>query len=239
MQNLEIQFNKVIIKQVKALNFQVDQLGSILFILFALYENRLDLLDEFDDYNQQKRAILLYKELEVRGLVAENLDEDESNYSLTKEGIELVEFIKSEFKRSSSDVTSEDIAISGVETLKEGVKEGDVESWIDEWVDLFPRGVKSGGRLVRSDKQSCLRKMKVFLREYDYDKDTILNATRKYVQSKANDGYSYMRCAVYFIYRVDTSRSDKVSDLASWCDQVQHDANEGNDHSENNLEIMV
>jgi hypothetical protein len=244
MQNLEIQFNGTIIKQVKALNFQVDQLGSVLFILFSLYENRLDLLDEFDDFNLQKRAILLYKELEVRNLVEknENEDKDQSHFVLTKEGMEFVEFIKAEFSKQKEQITSEDIAVSGVESLKEGVvtTSDDVEAWIDEWVDIFPRGVKSGGRLIRSDKASCLRKMKVFLREYDYDRETIMKATKAYMDSKRQENYAYCRCAVYFIYRVDTSRSDKISDLASWCDQVKHEKEQGNSEStENNLEIMV
>lgn len=241
MLNLEIQFNSEIIKKVKAQNFQVDQLGSILFILFALYENRLDLLDEFDDYNKARRAILMYKELEVRDLIAEDLaaSKGEATYNLTKSGMEFVESLKAEFSKTQSNVTSVDIAVSGVDTLKDVINADDVEGWIDEWVDLFPRGVKSGGRLVRSDRQSCLRKMKVFLREYDYDRDTILNATRKYVESKANDGYNYMKCAVYFIYRADTSRVDKVSDLATWCDQYKHDEGEGKNHSENNLEFMA
>ena len=51
MQSIEIQFNKAIIEKVKSLNFQVDQLGSILFILFALYEEKIEVLDEFVESN--------------------------------------------------------------------------------------------------------------------------------------------------------------------------------------------
>jgi hypothetical protein len=236
MQNLEIQFSPVVIKKVKSHNFQVDQLGSVLFILFSLYENRLDLLDEFDDYNREKRAVILYKELEMRGLVSQSTEEESSHFNLTKEGVELVEFIKGSFENSKQDVTSEKIAVVGVEGLKDAISD-DVESWIDEWIDIFPRGVKSGGRLIRSDKPSCIRKMKVFLREYEYTKEIILQATRNYIESKRNDNFAYTRCAVYFIFRVDTSRADKVSDLASWCDQALHEGNEPK--GENNLEIMV
>jgi hypothetical protein len=240
MQNLEIQFSPVIIKQVKALNFQVDQLGSVLFILFSLYENRLDLLDEFDDYNLQKRAIILYKELELKGLIEEAEEGEEGYFTLTQEGIKLVEFIKGEFTKSNEQVTSEKIAVSGVENLKDAIASDDVDSWIDSWVELFPRGVRTFGKLVRSDKQSCLRKMRVFMKEYGYDKDTIMTATRKYVKVKEDDGYRAMRCAVYFIYRVETSLRDKVSDLAAYCEEVLLDKQDGNsEQSENNLEIMV
>ena len=242
MKNLEIQFNTSVIKKVKSLHFQVDQLGSVLFILFALYEDRVDLLDEFDDFNKQKRAIMLYEEMAIKGIISqkENIGPKDAIYELTKEGMELVEFIKSQHTDSES-ITSEKIAVVGVEQLKEMIQETtDVESWIDEWIDIFPRGIKSGGRLVRGDRASCLRKMKVFLREYEFERDVILEATRKYMNAKAQDNYAYTRCAVYFIYRVDGgSRSEKISDLASWCEDVLHNKTEGNTTSENNFEFMA
>ena len=245
MDNLEIQFNAAIIKKVKSLNFQVDQIGSVLFILFSLYENRLDLLDEFDDYNKQKRAFLLYMELVNRGLLVQNTEQDDftiPHFSLSKEGIEVVEYIKGEFIATHQEVSSETIAVAGIDPDKLAIaidKEA-VESWIDEWVDIFPRGVRSGGRLLRGDKISCLRKMRVFLKEYPYTRETILEATRNYIKSKEQEGYTYTRCAVYFIYRVDQSRSDKVSDLATWCDQALHEQSEGiKSNGENNLEIMA
>jgi hypothetical protein len=244
MDNLEIQFNAAIIKRVKSLNFQVDQIGSVLFILFCLYEDRFDLLDEFDDYNRQRRAFLLYMELVNRGLLAQNMEQDDftvPHFSLTKDGIEFVEYIKGEFIYTHQAVTSETIAVAGVseEQLAKPVNNDDVEVWIDEWIDIFPRGVKSGGRLLRGDKISCLRKMKMFLKEYPYKRDTILEATRKYINSKREEGFQYTRCAVYFIYRIDSSRSDKISDLATWCEQALHEQSEGNTNSSNNLEIMV
>lgn len=222
--NLELQFNGNIIKKIKNLSFQVDQIGSILFILFALYEQRYDLLDEFDDYNKQRRAFLLYKELEVRGLVArdENAEKGSPYFGLTKEGMILVEFIKGEFKNESNlEITTEKIAISGVESIKDEIYSEDPDTWIDAWIDIFPRGIKSGGRLLRSDKPSCLRKMKVFMREYKYTKDEIFAGTHAYIRSKEQENFNYTRCAVYFIYRVEGARADKTSDLATWCDYAK------------------
>lgn len=243
MDNLEIQFNASIIKKVKSLNFQADQIGSVLFILFCLYENRLDLLDEFDDYNKQRRAFLLYMELETRGLViVNNENEGESpHFILTKDGIEFVEYIKGEFTATHQRVDSELIAVAGVDAsqLEKITDPNDIESWIDEWIDIFPRGLKSGGRLVRGDKISCLRKMRVFIKEYPYTRDIILQATRNYIESKRNEGFAYTRCAVYFIYRVDGTRADKISDLAAWCDQAIHEGSNAGKSSENNLEIMA
>lgn len=238
MENLQIQFNIAVIKKIKSFNFQVDQIGSILFILFALYENKIALLDEFDDFNKQKRAYLLYKEMEVRSLVALNKEvKVKSHYTLTKKGIELVEYIRSQFMESP--ISTEKLAVLGSEQLTEAIAADDVSTWIDEWIDIFPRSVKSGGKLVRGDKLSCERKMRVFLKEYKYEKDIILAATRAYVASKEQEGYAYMTCAVYFIYKMDIINRDKVSDLASWCDQMIHEKSKGDTQSENNLEIMA
>jgi hypothetical protein len=242
MKNLEIQFTTEIIKKVKSLHFQADQIGSVLFVLFGLYENRTDLLDEFDDYNKQKRAIILYKEMEMKKLVTrseDDSDEDAPIYILSKEGTELVEFIKTQFTKNHEVITSETIAISGVDQIKETIKDNEnVEEWIKEWVDIFPRGIRSGGRLLRGDTPSCLRKMRVFLREYPYSKDIILEATRKYLQAKEAENFAYTRCAVYFIFRVEAG-SGKISDLATWCEQVEHDQKSGNQNTINNSEIMV
>jgi hypothetical protein len=241
MYNLEIQFSANIIKKVKSYNFQVDQLGSILFILFALYEENYALLDEFDDFNKQKRALLLYKDMELKGLLEQdfNSEKDTPHFNLTEEGVDLVEFIKGEFTQKKQQIDAETIAVSGVENLKDGIAEDDVENWIQEWIELFPRGVKSSSRLLRSDKPSCLRKMKVFLRDYGYDKDTIMKATKAYLDAKSLENYAYTRCAVYFIYKAESSRVDKVSDLATWCEQVLGDDKDKAENSSNNLEIMV
>jgi hypothetical protein len=243
MANLEIQLNTSIIKKVKSQNFQVDQIGSVLFILFALYEDRIDLLDEFDDFNRQKRAFILYTELQNRDLIEVNseAEKDSPHYVLTKAGIEFVEYIKAEFAQTHQQVDSAKIAVAGIEEDQLGkvVSPDSLEGWIDEWIDIFPRGLKSGGRLVRGDRISCLRKMKVFMKEYPYDKSTILKATQKYIDSKRAEGFQYTRCAVYFIYRVESSQKDKMSDLAAWCDQVLHEQAEGSSESSNNLEIMA
>jgi hypothetical protein len=233
MQSIEIQFNKDIIDKVKSYSFQVDQLGSILFVLFALYEGKIELLDEFDDSNKQKRALFLYKELELRDLLTSSKEEDNIIYVLTEKGINLIEFIKGQ----SDEVTAEDIAVSGVDQLKAKIKTDNVDSWINEWLDLFPRGVKTNGKPVRSNAKECARKMEWFLKEYDYDKDTIMEATRAYTESKRQVGYEFMRCATYFIFRVESSIKDKTSDLAAWCDQIIH--NKQSPSTEDTFEVLA
>jgi uncharacterized metal-binding protein len=56
--------------------------------------------------------------------------------------------------------------------------------------------------------------------EYNYDWDTILKATEKYVQEYQRQNYQYMRTAMYFIKKVIDGTS--VSELANYCDIVQN-----------------
>ena len=234
MQNLEIQINKDIISKIKSLNFNVDQLGSILLVLFGLYENRVDILDEFDDYNRQRRALYLYKEIEARKLIVKNEKEDQPHYLLTKDGTRLVEYMKNQFIKIQGNVTSEEISLYGVGVPKE-TKHRSVE-WIEEWLDLFPRGVKSMGKLVRSDKASCDRKMANFMQEYPkYSNELIMRATKMYLDERRKADWQYTRCAVYFIYRVDDNKQEKSSDLAAWCEEALNSKDIGG----NQFDLMV
>ena len=85
-----------------------------------------------------------------------------------------------------------------------------VEDWIQEWRELWPKGVKTMGRLVRGDKQGCLKKMKVFVKQYpEFSKDQIFDLTRSYVYERQMKGYEAMTCADYFINK------NGLSNLAS------------------------
>lgn len=232
MQSIEIQFNKKIIDKIKSFNFHIDQLGSILFILFALYEGKIDLLDEFDDSNKQRRALFLYKELELRDLLSQATEES-TIFVLTKKGTDLIEFIKN----NSNEVTAESIAVSGVDQLKTEISTNDVDSWINEWLDIFPRGIKTGGKPVRSNAKECARKMQWFMKEYPYSKDVIMEATKAFVEASRQVGYQFMRCATYFIFRIESSIKDKTSDLATWCEQVTHEKD--NPSPENTFEVLA
>ena len=110
---------------------------------------------------------------------------------------EIVDFISTTFEPKQSDNTS------------------GVNDWIDEWLSLFPANVKSGGKLLRSDKKSCLAKMKTFVRSYKYDKNTIIMATHDYLKERKREDYAYTRTAIYFI-----DKKGEGSDLAAWCEKI-------------------
>ncbi len=97
-----------------------------------------------------------------------------------------------------------------------------VEDWIDVWYNLFPRGVKSGGYLVRSDKNGCLNKMKKFVKNNpDFTQEIILKATSDYIDYMRMKNYAYMTLAHYFIYKND------MSILAGQCEAIVERVKDG------------
>lgn len=89
----------------------------------------------------------------------------------------------------------------------------DCSEWIDEWLNLFPKGVTTGGKLVRSDRRECIKKMNAFLENYEYDVSTIILATRRYINMAEREDW-HIKCAVYFIHK-----RDEGSSLAEWCEK--------------------
>lgn len=92
-----------------------------------------------------------------------------------------------------------------------------IKTWIDEWVHLFPEGLRSGGKIVRSDPYECLKKMVTFLKKYPYDRDLIFFSTKEYIRERAMNDYAYMRCATYFIHKLGVG-----SELAEWCEKCKN-----------------
>lgn len=80
------------------------------------------------------------------------------------------------------------------------VKSDNVEHWIEQWRELFPAGSNSNGFRYRGDKQGCLNKMKIFVKNNPkVTKETIFTATKKYVEKFKGNGYMFMKQAHYFI----------------------------------------
>lgn len=87
--------------------------------------------------------------------------------------------------------------------------------WFDGWYEMWPRKVKSGGYLIRSDKNSCMLKMIKFRKSNPtYTPEIILKATENYLTTFRRKEYAYVQKADYFIYK------DGASTLYSYCDEV-------------------
>jgi hypothetical protein len=87
-------------------------------------------------------------------------------------------------------------------------------AWIDKWLQLFPEGVKNAGKLLRSDRDICVKKMEKFLKKYDYTPQEIMYATEDYLAGRSLKNYEYTMLASNFI-----SHPQKGSLLAELCEE--------------------
>ena len=96
------------------------------------------------------------------------------------------------------------------------IKKIDEFKWVKEYRSLFSsKALGISGKM--GDPNSCAKKMKEFLKVHDYDKDTILEATKLYI-SKTNP--KYLRRADYFISK-EKQGSGAISDLLIWCEELE------------------
>lgn len=218
LKNLRIQFNANIFKRFQELKLSMEHVGSIIFILFALYEERYDLLDAFDDSNRERRAVILYDHMVIKGLIRPALEDEDVNFALTDKGIELIDFVKSEFEKEHAVIQVEELEVQAEKEVDQSPA-----TWVADWLELFPKG-KVNGRYLRTNKTECLEKLKWFMKTYDYDRDTIFRATKAYLDTQASSeqGHTFTRNSSYFISKqLGNSRADKISDLATWCERVK------------------
>jgi hypothetical protein len=200
----------------------------------ALYEEEYELLDSFDDRNKQRRVMVLYQTMHRKDLI-EPEDDENTIYRLTERGIDLVKFLKSldDTDRNEQETLGSSRAISGSvkQVTREGISSGvqiiktestteDVSTWIQSWIEIFP-STKIEGRYLRTNKHECADRMRWFLKEYEFDKETIFKATKAYIKSQesSQDGHRFTRNSSYFIFKGRT-KHDRTSDLATWCQRV-------------------
>ena len=100
----------------------------------------------------------------------------------------------------------------------------DPEDWIDQWYELWPKGVKSGGLSIRTDKNSCLKKLKTFIKENpQYNKGVIIGATKKYIERMKKNNFMYCKLAPYYISK------DGISMLSGDCEELFNSVNTKDD----------
>ncbi len=96
----------------------------------------------------------------------------------------------------------------------------DYLSKIELYRSCFPPGLLPSGSPARtSPKELTQRFMKFFEVFPNYNWDTIIAATERYVGEFAMNNYLYMKTASYFISKQDQDKN-MVYSLASYCDMV-------------------
>lgn len=91
------------------------------------------------------------------------------------------------------------------EDPKETVSIKSCDSWIDDWINLWPKGVKSGGRPVRGNKTSIVEKMNRLLKNSNWKQEDIIDVTRLYIKQKEASQWQFITCADYFIIKNGSS----------------------------------
>lgn len=180
----------------KLIQFDID-INHYLFLQFV-YNQDYKLLEKYLDTNSK-----FFNKDSIDYLLSIGLLEfvDEEEYLLSK--LKISDKFIEEFMEDQRVV---DVKASTTQK---------VEEWIDEWYDLWPKGVKSGGYLVRSGVKGCLIKMKNFLKDNkEYDKDIIMKATKDYINLSRMNNYKFMQLAHYYISK------NNMSTLMSNCELI-------------------
>jgi hypothetical protein len=150
------------------------------------------------------------KSLQVTKLKSDKwLNED---LTLTSKSIIFMEEINGFFKRTKKK-TSQDLL--GQNFIAR----------IQEYIEIFPNRKLSSGKYARTTPKNLETSFRWFFENYDYDWETLIKATEKYVDEYSIRNYEFMRTAQYFIRKQNIDKSFE-SDLATYCELVTNSSNE-------------
>lgn len=114
---------------------------------------------------------------------------------------ELDKYFKTSKKKTSSVIMGDDFAAK-----------------IEEYLDIFPKFKLPSGKYARSDKKNLENNFRWFFETHSYDWDTVINATKMYVDEYEMQGYKYMRTSQYFIRKLNPAEKTFESELANYCE---------------------
>lgn len=130
------------------------------------------------------------------------------NLTLTSKSIIFMEEINSFFKKTKKKTTQ---ALLGQDFIDK----------IQEYVEIFPNRKLSSGKYARVNAKNLEVSFRWFFENYDYDWQTILLATAKYVDEYSVRNYEFMRTAQYFIRKQNIDKTFE-SDLATYCEIIRN-----------------
>ncbi len=161
-----------IITKLRKEDFYPDEMISEYMVLKALEASDIELLDNYDDFNSSKRAVISYQNLFRKGYIDKNKEGANVFFKLTDKGRDFIKELTPEKKQEFE--------------------------WIEEWVNLFPEK-KPDGDILRDAPQDCLPRMKTFIKKYKYEKELIFTATKSYLISESAKSFKYCKRSIYFI----------------------------------------
>lgn len=146
------------------------------------------------------------KELECKRLQMDHWLTE--NLELTSKSLIFMEEINGYFKRTKKK-TSQDLM--GQDFVRN----------IERYVEIFPNKKLSSGKYARVNAKNLEAPFRWFFDTYDYDWETILKATEKYVDEFSIRRYEFMRTAQYFIRKQNIDKTFE-SDLATYCEIIRN-----------------
>lgn len=230
VKNLKVEYNKEIIEKFKSIHIAADHIGSVLFVLLALDEERIDLLDTIDDENKARRMLLLYRQLDKRNLITPG---KEQLYALTEEGKSLIMYIRSQFE-----IIQEEINVNNFQSFVSHIVEKRDEV-IKELLPLVTEYNNTFPKIKRNNTKVLCDRMNDFIKQFDYSPEIIIEASKMYNKHCDNEGIAlqYRRFAQYFIY--EGKGSSRTWDLATWCDKfIETKDNIENQHNLQQFDIL-
>lgn len=150
------------------------------------------------------------KELELSRLQAN--DWVTKDLVLTAKSLIFIDEINSFFKKTKKKTIS---ALMGDSYMEN----------INLYLEVFPNRKLNSGKPARVNAKNLEAPFKWFFETYDYDWETILKATEKYVSEYELKRFEYMRNSQYFIRKQNLDKSFE-SDLATYCELVASGADE-------------
>lgn len=151
------------------------------------------------NYHSEKRI------LETAGFIADN--------KITEAGYNAIEKYKKLYKTEVTGKVKKKVSFNAQD-----------EEQIHQYREIFPKGILPSGNPSRLAYKELEKRFQWFFANYDYKWDTILKATKIYVNKYKDDNYLYMKTSGYFI--VKHEKGVEVSTLATYCEMVLEGAKE-------------
>ena len=161
-----------------------------LYFLFAVVKG--DTLKSVD-YKTEKKL------LENSGVIVDN--------KVSQKGLALIEQYKKLYKVDIQSKIKKTISFTAIEI-----------DYIYQYRVMFPKGVLPSGYPARLPLKDLEKRFVWFTENYDYKWETILLATKMYIDKYKDEGYMYMKTSGYFI--VKNEKGVTTSTLATFCDMV-------------------
>jgi hypothetical protein len=181
----------------------------------GLNPNQYYLLASMND-NIQTRHINIA--LELQALVVKDyvIVTKEDKLILTDKAKKLIKQVESLFVHHAKNAATQKLGDNYEERIK-------------AYNELFPTGKLPTGKYARTNLNNLKNAFKWFFDNFEYDWETIMLATERYVYEFEIQGYKYMRTSQYFIRKQDQDKTYS-SDLANYCEIILSGDEESTSH---------